>query len=99
MKKTITIFMISSFVYLTLINSSYSKTTITTTGLATQVTNFDSAYSSILDDFDATARRNGPLLANAFSLANLIGYPIGKAYLGSLPHFELGLAAGAGCQI
>ncbi len=44
-----------------------------------------------------TTDLNGPFVANAFALANVLGYPIGKSYIGSFPSFELGLAGGAGC--
>ncbi len=40
---------------------------------------------------------NGPLLANAFALANITGYPNGSASIGTFPHFELGISAGVGC--
>ncbi|HPQ53257.1 MAG TPA: hypothetical protein PK253_08385 [Spirochaetota bacterium] len=40
---------------------------------------------------------NGPFLADAIAFANITGYPIGKATLGSFPHFEFGAAVGAGC--
>jgi hypothetical protein len=97
MKKPIVILLISSFLNFFFINISYSEIVVTTTGLASEIENFDSAYTSILNDFDNTAKTNGPFVADAFSMANLLGYPVGKAYLGSLPHFELGIAAGAGC--
>ena len=40
---------------------------------------------------------NGPFLADAIAFANITGYPIGKATLGTFPHFEIGAAVGAGC--
>lgn len=40
---------------------------------------------------------NGPFLADAIAFANITGYPIGKATLGTFPHLEFGVAVGAGC--
>ncbi|MDY6934046.1 MAG: hypothetical protein SVZ03_07475 [Spirochaetota bacterium] len=40
---------------------------------------------------------NGPIIADAFTFANILGYPIGKAYIGGIPHFEFGASVGAGC--
>ena len=40
---------------------------------------------------------NGPIISDSFALVNMAGYPIGKAYIGNFPHFEVGLSVGAGC--
>ncbi len=97
MKKSITKSLLILLANLLFAGISYPSTEVTTTGIASQIENFDATTESMLQDFDNAAQRNGPFVVNAFSLANLLGYPIGKAYLGSLPHFELGMAAGAGC--
>ena len=39
---------------------------------------------------------NGPFIADGFAFANNLGYPIGKSYIGSFPHFEFGFSIGAG---
>lgn len=39
---------------------------------------------------------NGPYISNSFALANITGYPVGKATLGGFPHFQAGVAMGAG---
>ena len=39
---------------------------------------------------------NGPFIADGFAFANNLGYPIGKSYLGSFPHFEFGFSIGVG---
>lgn len=98
MKKTILNIIILFFLSPGLFKSAlHAKTGITTTGLASEIENFDTASSTIKNDFENTAKENGPYVADAFALANILGYPIGKSYLGSLPHFEIGASAGAGC--
>lgn len=46
--------------------------------------------------FQDTADKNGPALANANAFANTLGYAIGRSTLGSFPHFELGFDLNAG---
>ncbi len=81
------------------INSLHAKSSIEidTTDIAGVSIPIDSeGYAEVLDTVDGTAAKNGPNIANAFALANILGYPVGKSYLGSLPHFHLGVALGAG---
>ncbi|MFH0974176.1 MAG: hypothetical protein V1874_00165 [Spirochaetota bacterium] len=93
-------FILFPLLFFVLINSLYAETSITVT--------LSTAVEAVLDsdDFNTaemarqiqdTSDLNGPFVANAFALANVLGYPIGKSYLGSFPHFEIGLAAGSGC--
>ncbi|MBN2042062.1 MAG: hypothetical protein JW864_18645 [Spirochaetes bacterium] len=96
--KILLIIFLCFFINFVFIESSYSATEI--------ILNIDPAVPLTLADFGLddmevqiqdTSDLNGPFVANAFALANLLGYPVGKAYIGSFPHFELGISAGAGC--
>ncbi len=92
---TVLILLIGQF----FINSVHAESSIVidTTDIAgVSILDDSEGYAKILDKVDSTAAENGPNIANAFALANILGYPVGKAYLGSLPHFQLGVAVGAG---
>ncbi len=51
----------------------------------------------IAAEVQAKSDLNGPFLADGFALANITGYPNGSATIGTFPHFEVGVASGAGC--
>ncbi len=89
---TISIF-ITQLLLFSLIETAYSDTSIQVGGLAEQL---GIETTTIQMDIDDAADMNGPNIADAFALANILGYPIGKAYIGSLPHFEMGVSLGAG---
>jgi hypothetical protein len=84
-------FVIIFFIYI----NSYSNTNIDITSGPLPQSAFDT--DEMARQIQDTSDLNGPFVANAFALANVLGYPIGKSYLGSFPHFEIGLAAGSGC--
>jgi len=73
----------------------YSSTSITISGSPIPITDIDT--NKMANQIQHTTDLNGPFIADAFALANVLGYPIGKSYIGSFPHFELGIAVGAGC--
>ncbi len=76
----------------------HSSTTITVSpNPVTGLNESDFDVSEMENQLQDTIDLNGPFVANAFALANVLGYPIGKSYLGSFPSFEVGLAGGAGC--
>jgi len=52
--------------------------------------------AEISSEVESKADLNGPIIANSMALSNITGYPIGKATIGSFPHFEAGIALGAG---
>ena len=98
--KLLLIYLFPIVIVFTLFSYSYSSTSIEIT--------LDPAVEPFLDstDFDTdemaqqiqdTSDLNGPYVADAFALANILGYPIGKAYIGAFPSFEFGIAGGAGC--
>ncbi|MCX7677875.1 MAG: hypothetical protein N2316_01520 [Spirochaetes bacterium] len=64
--------------------------TSTVPGLSYSFTDFAAQVQSKSD-------LNGPFLADGFALANITGYPNSAATIGSFPHFEVGIATGAGC--
>ena len=75
--------------------SVFAKTTIDftdTTGTGADDIDYTDAENAIQERSDL----NGPIIADAFALANIMGYPIGKSSIGGFPHFEAGLAVGAG---
>lgn len=55
------------------------------------------SLTDIAAEVQAKSDLNGPFLADGFALANITGYPNGSATIGSFPHFEVGVASGAGC--
>lgn len=78
----------------------YSTTNITitldpTADLVLDTGDFET--SKMENQIQDTSDKNGPFVANAFALANVLGFPIGKSYLGAFPSFELGISGGAGC--
>lgn len=85
------------FIILAFRSISYSATTIDITNLPVGLNESDFDTDKMANQIQHTTDLNGPFIADAFALANVLGYPIGKAYLGSFPHFELGVSVGAGC--
>ena len=80
--------------YILFLQVVYSKTAITVDTLPIiETIDTDEVQSQVQDIADL----NGPIVAEAFALSNITGYPIGKSYLGTFPHFELGISIGAGC--
>ncbi len=66
---------------------------------------FNTSFPGVVEIPDATdlinqvqdkADLNGPIVADSLAMGNITGYPIGKATLGSFPHFQVGVAMGAG---
>lgn len=39
---------------------------------------------------------NGPIAADSLAMGNITGYPVGKSTIGTFPHFQVGVAMGAG---
>lgn len=79
--------------------ASLAKTTIELTTYASipGLSAEDIGLLNILNQTQDSADLNGPNVADGFTFANILGYPIGKSYLGSFPNFEFGYSAGAGC--
>ncbi len=71
----------------------YAKTTISITPVGPY--SFP-VPSEIVGEVEDKSDLNGPIIANSMALANITGYPVGKAHIGSFPHFELGISLGAG---
>ncbi len=82
-------------VFFTSARLSFSSTSINITDTPIPITSIDTDEMSA--QIQHTTDLNGPFVANAFALANVLGYPIGKSTIGNFPHFQLGIAAGAGC--
>ncbi len=66
---------------------------------------FDSAFPGFVEIPDETglisqvqdkADLNGPIVADSLALGNITGYPVGKSTIGTFPHFQVGVAMGAG---
>lgn len=72
---------------------SYSGTTVDTSGAlditSAGVDEITIQFQDILDDF-------GPAISNAYALANMGGYPLGKSYIGDSPHLFFGFSLNAG---
>ncbi len=93
--------LLCSFVFVVIIfNTAYSGTDISLQlhqdALDAGLTLPDFGLEEMGVQVQDTTDLNGPYVADAFALANILGYPIGKAYLGSFPHFEIGISVGAG---
>lgn len=96
MPKQYTALFISLFFFCLLFPSSlYSETTISISDLPVDVIDID--LTDMQEQVQDLADLNGPNVADAFAFSNILGYPIGKSYLGGFPHFEFGVSAGAGC--
>ncbi|HEY1405060.1 MAG TPA: hypothetical protein VF857_00485, partial [Spirochaetota bacterium] len=54
------------------------------------------SITTMLNDFQAKADTNGPGYANAFAFGNTLGYTIGRATIGTFPHFETGFSVNSG---
>lgn len=52
--------------------------------------------TDLLSDIEDRTDLNGRYISNSFALANITGYPVGKAHIGRFPSFEGGLAVGGG---
>jgi hypothetical protein len=86
------------FLMIFLLNSnSYASTTITIDLNPAIPIGTIIDTDEMANQIQHTTDQNGPFVANAFALANVLGYPIGKSYIGSFPNFEIGLAMGSGC--
>lgn len=71
----------------------YAKTTIT---VVQESGATDINLDEMANQQDDLIKKFGPGIANAFSLGNMVGYPVGKSYIGALPSFEVGMAFNAG---
>lgn len=52
--------------------------------------------TDLLSDIENRTDLNGRYVSNSFALANITGYPVGKAHIGRFPSFEGGIAVGGG---
>lgn len=68
-----------------------AKTDLTVTSTVPGVTIPD--IPGLTDEVQAISDLNGPYIANSVALANILGYPVGKAHIEG---FQLGVAMGAG---
>ncbi len=96
-KKNASAFLAGLFLCLFLqADALYARTSIVVTpagGVTIDTTNQDNLARQVQERSDL----NGPFLADAFAFANITGYPVGHASIGTFPHFEIGAAVGAGC--
>jgi hypothetical protein len=73
-------------------SAALARTTITYSGTYITV----DGVQEVVDQYDSVCENFGPAMAEAYALGNLTGYPIGRASLGGLGHFCIGVAGGAG---
>jgi len=95
-KQIIITFLAILFIIVFFSKKTYSTSSVNIETVA-GLTEDDIDITNITDQVEGISELNGPFIANAFAQANILGYPIGKAYIGSFPHFELGVSIGAGC--
>ncbi|MFC1671435.1 hypothetical protein ACFL20_13665, partial [Spirochaetota bacterium] len=68
-------------------NISYAGTEITI-----PPTNINTdGITKVVDQYQEISDKNGVPIGNSYGMANLLGYPVGRAYLGSFPHFFIGV--------
>lgn len=92
------VFIICFIIFIFIAVPSYPATDITLNiDPIIPLTLADFGLTDMEEQIQNTTDLNGPFIADAFALANLLGYPIGKANLGTFPHFEIGVSGGAGC--
>jgi hypothetical protein len=72
----------------------HAKTTFTAVSVVPGVTFPDT--SDLTGQWEEKSDLNGPNVINSLAMANMLGYPIGKANIGGFPSFEAGVALGAG---
>jgi len=74
----------------TLINAASTDTSPAAQGIdLSGTTEIARQVQDIFDNF-------GPAVANAYGMANISGYPVGSAYLGSFPSFFIGVSVNVG---
>ncbi len=56
---------------------------------------YEAASQRLTEYPNLFARKNGEVIPTGLAMANVLGYPNGRAMIGQFPHFELGIAAGA----
>ena len=93
-KRTISVAVLMALFVIIIISGSLAGTDIIV-NLTPPLTGYDTTELEI--QVQDRSDLNGPLLANAFALANILGYPNGSATIGTFPHFEIGVSAGVGC--
>lgn len=84
-------------VILIVVNTAvYAKTSITLTpaGGITMPAGYSDASLEV--EVQQKADLNGPIIADSLAMGNITGYPVGKAHVGGLPHFSVGVALGTG---
>ncbi len=93
MNRVIKILIMSAVIIVIQTAIIYGKTTINQAGVV-DVTN--SGFSDMEKLIQNTSDFLGPGISNAFAMANIGGYPVGSAYLGSFPSLFVGVYASAG---
>jgi hypothetical protein len=83
---------ITLFVFFACSSAVLARTTITYSGSNITL----DGVQEVVDQYDSVCENFGPAMAEAYALGNLTGYPIGRASLGGLGHFCIGIAGGAG---
>lgn len=78
--------------------SAATNLTITPTGgwggvIGTQVSDAEMEFEKFPNQFFS---KNDRVIPSAFAMTNTMGYPNGKSVIKPFPHFEIGVAAGAG---
>jgi hypothetical protein len=95
MKKISGIIFLCFLVLLMWQRGGIAKTTVAVTSpggeidIGTETVKFTQQFEDELDLI-------GPIFADAFAFSNTLGYPIGKAYIGTFPHMEFGVSLGTG---
>ncbi len=74
----------------------YAKTNITLTPAGGITSPAGYSDASLEVEVQQKADLNGPIIADSLAMGNITGYPVGKAHVGGLPHFSVGVALGTG---
>ncbi len=92
--KVARIALLCAFTCLSMRESVFARTNIDITSVVPGVTipNQAELEAAVQDKADL----NGPIVADSLAMGNITGYPIGKATIGTFPHFQVGVAMGAG---
>ena len=92
--KAARIALLCAFAYLPVCGPALARTNIDITSVVggVSIPNQAELEAAVQDKADL----NGPIIADSFAMGNITGYPVGKATIGTFPHFQVGVAMGAG---
>lgn len=86
-------FLISGVLYATTFEMQITPGTALT-GVGLDFYDYEAASQKLTEYPNLFTRKNSEVIPTGLAMANVLGYPSGRAMIGQFPHFEIGVSAG-----